>query len=237
MKLVNFISTAFFLTKSASAHSIFQEFYVNGVSQGHEVGIRVPTSNSPILDVTSNDLICNGGINPYQQPVSKTVIPVPAGAQVTAEFHHTLSSEGLTNDPDEPIATSHHGPILAYLAKVPDATQITVTGLQWFKIYQDGLNGTTWAVDKLIQNKGKVSFAIPSCIPAGQYLLRVEVIALHSAYNYPGAQFFVSLSSSSFIGALKCSPSILAGMCADSNYWRRKHHTIYHRRLPRRLQR
>ncbi len=30
------------LVSSAFAHSIFQELYLNGVSQGHEVGIRVP---------------------------------------------------------------------------------------------------------------------------------------------------------------------------------------------------
>ena len=66
-------------------------------------------------------------------------------------------------------------------AKVNDATQSSVTGLNWFKIYHDGLDGSQWAVDKLIANQGKVSFTIPSCIPAGQYLLRVELIGtVHS---------------------------------------------------------
>ena len=35
-----------------------------------------------------------------------------------------------------------------------------------------------WGVDRLIANKGKVSFSIPSCIEAGQYLLRVEIIGM-----------------------------------------------------------
>ena len=53
-----------------------------------------------------------------------------------------------------------------------------VTGLQWFKIYEDGLtvSDQTWAVDRLIANKGKVTFQIPSCIESGQYLLRHEII-------------------------------------------------------------
>lgn len=68
-------------------------------------------------------------------------------------------------------------------AKVPNALQSSVTGLQWFKIYHDGYSGGTWAVDKLIQNKGKVSFTIPSCIPAGQYLLRVELIGQLNSAN------------------------------------------------------
>ena len=41
----------------AMAHTIFQEFYVNGVSQGHLNGIRYPTYDGPITDVTSNDII------------------------------------------------------------------------------------------------------------------------------------------------------------------------------------
>ena len=53
-----------------------------------------------------------------------------------------------------------------------------MTGLQWFKIHEDGLTPSdqTWAVDRLIANKGKVSFTIPSCIQSGQYLLRHEII-------------------------------------------------------------
>lgn len=33
-----------------------------------------------------------------------------------------------------------------------------------------------WGVDRLIANKGKVTFTLPSCIQAGQYLMRVELI-------------------------------------------------------------
>ena len=31
------------LAAVTQAHTIFQEVYVNGVSQGHEVGVRVPS--------------------------------------------------------------------------------------------------------------------------------------------------------------------------------------------------
>ena len=50
----------------------------------------------PITDVTSNDIICNGGINPYHQPVSKAVITAPAGSTLTAEACRTLSSLSST---------------------------------------------------------------------------------------------------------------------------------------------
>jgi hypothetical protein len=62
----------------------------------------------PITDVTSNDVICNGGINPYQQPVSQVIIKANAGDQITAEFHHTLAGADPT-DAADPIDPSHKG--------------------------------------------------------------------------------------------------------------------------------
>ncbi|KAF9046519.1 endoglucanase II [Panaeolus papilionaceus] len=190
---------------SASAHTIFQELLVNGVSQGRLNGIRVPEYNGPIMDVTSRDIICNGGVNPYKQPVSQTVIPVPAGAQVTAQWHYMLTSK--TGDHSDPIDPSHNGPILAYLAKVPSATQQDVTGLQWFKIYHDGLDSNGWAVERLIKNQGKVSFTIPQCLAPGDYLLRVELIALHAAQTYPGAQFYMECAQIRISGNGNTTPS------------------------------
>ncbi|KAF8895346.1 glycosyl hydrolase family 61-domain-containing protein [Infundibulicybe gibba] len=195
------------LFTSASAHTIFQQVYVNGVSQGHLNGIRVPDYDGPITDVTSNDVICNGGINPYHQPISTTVIPVAAGAQVTAEWHHTLDG-AVASDPADPIDASHKGPLIAYLAKIPSATQSSVTGLKWFKIYQDGLDSSgKWGVDRLIANKGKLTFTIPSCIAAGQYLLRVEIIALHAASSYPGAQLYMECAQLQITGGGSTSPA------------------------------
>ncbi|KAL1619644.1 hypothetical protein SLS54_006581 [Diplodia seriata] len=189
------------LVAAASAHTIFQELYVNGVSQGHTTGIRVPNYDGPITDVTSDDVICNGGVNPLNTPLPTAVIDIPAGASVTAEFHHTLSGAD-SSDSDDPISASHKGPIMAYLAKVPDATAEDVTGLSWFKIYADGLDGSsgTWAVDKLVDNAGKVSFTMPTCIPDGNYLLRVELIALHGASTYPGAQLYMECAQINVTG-------------------------------------
>lgn len=67
----------------------------------------------PITDVTSTDVICNGGPNPLTH-LSDVVISVPAGATVTAEWHHTLDSAG-TGDSADPIDPSHKGPIISYL--------------------------------------------------------------------------------------------------------------------------
>ncbi|KAF2496965.1 glycoside hydrolase [Lophium mytilinum] len=195
------------LAVSVSTHTIFQELWVNGVSAGHTEGIRVPTYDGPITDVTSNDVICNGGPNPLNTPLPSKVIDVPAGAQVTAEWHHTLDSAntGYSSDPIDP---GHLGPVIVYLAKVSSATTTTVTGLSWFKIYEDGLDSNLqWAVTRLYNNKGKVSFKIPTCIASGQYLLRAEVIALHGASSYPGAQLYMECAQLNISGGGSTSPS------------------------------
>ncbi|KAJ1300731.1 hypothetical protein OPQ81_002375 [Rhizoctonia solani] len=199
-----------FLSAQAAAHTIFQELYVNGVSAGHLTGIRHPSSNGPVTDVTSNDVICNGGVNPLVTPFDKTVINVPAGATITHEWHHGLNGAD-PNDGDDPIATSHLGPVMVYLAKVPDATQETMTGLKWFKIAEDGLdtNGK-WGVNRLLENGGKASAIIPKCIPSGNYFLRAEIIALHGASTYPGAQLYMGCAQINVTGGGNASPATVS---------------------------
>lgn len=34
------------------------------------------------------------------------------------------------------------------------------------------------------------TYTIPSCLKSGYYLVRHEIIALHAAWEYPGAQFY-----------------------------------------------
>jgi len=74
--------------------------------------------------------------------------------------------------------------------------------LQWFKIWQDGFvaSNSTWGVDRLVANKGLQTFTIPSCIASGQYLLRTEIIALHAASSYPGAQLYMECAQLNIVG-------------------------------------
>lgn len=75
-----------------------------------------------------------------------------------------------------------------------DAVSTSHSNLDWFKIAEDNLDTSTgiWAVDELISNNGWYDFTLPSCIADGQYLLRVELLALHSAHSARGAQFYSS---------------------------------------------
>ncbi|KAJ7442677.1 glycoside hydrolase family 61 protein G [Mycena latifolia] len=188
------------LLGSTSAGTVFSAISVNGVDQGHAVGVRVPMSSAAITDLSSANMICNSN---FVQPVSQAVIDVPAGSQVTAEFHRTAAGY-VGPDPVDPIDPTNKGPVVAYLAAIPSATQANVTRkrfphlspecLNWFKIWENGFNPTThqWGSDLLFINKGNATFTIPSCLSSGDYLLRVEYIGLEYATAYPGAQFFMS---------------------------------------------
>jgi hypothetical protein len=98
-----------------------------------------------------------------------------------------------------PWPDSHHGPIMNYLANCNgDCAKVNKTQLEFFKISElgeitlgsgDGTPGY-WAADQLIDNNNTWVVTIPSSIAAGNYVLRHEILALHSAYAEGGAQFY-----------------------------------------------
>jgi cellulase len=62
-------------------------------------------------------------------------------------------------------------------------------------VFEDGLDGSgSWGVDRMISAGGWVDMTIPSCVAPGQYLLRAEIIALHSASKPSQAQFYIGCS-------------------------------------------
>ncbi|KAM0160986.1 hypothetical protein ACHAPG_002745 [Botrytis cinerea] len=152
--------------------------------------IRTPTYDGPINDVTTEYVACNGGPNPTTP--SSNIINVVAGSTVNAIWRHTLDSTPA-NDATYVLDPSHLGPVMAYMKKVTDATTDVGYGPGWFKISEQGLNVATqgWATTDLINNAGVQSITIPSCIANGQYLLRAELIALHSAGGSQGAQLYM----------------------------------------------
>ncbi|KAI3318137.1 carbohydrate-binding module family 1 protein [Xylariaceae sp. AK1471] len=185
----------------ASAHTIFVQLGANGVTNAVSYGIRTPSYDGPITDVSSNDLACNGGPNPTTP--SNKIIDVKAGSTVNAIWRHTLTSG--SNDVME---ASHVGPTLAYLKKVGDATTDVGYGAGWFKIQEDGYNGGVWGTTKVINNGGIHTINIPSCLADGQYLLRAEMIALHAAGSANGAQLYMECAQINISGgSAKVTPA------------------------------
>ncbi|KAL7622466.1 hypothetical protein AAE478_007972 [Parahypoxylon ruwenzoriense] len=168
------------LASLASGHSIFQKVSVNGVDQGQLKGVRAPDSDYPIQNVNDAAFACNKDL----KHLDKTVITVPAGAKVGAWWGHVIG-----------------GPIMVYLAKVNDAATAQTTGLKWFKVAEDGLNNGQWAVDKMIANNGWHYFTMPTCVAPGDYLMRVELIALHGAQVPGQAQFYMECAQIRITGS------------------------------------
>lgn len=84
-----------------------------------------------------------------------------------------------------------------YMAKAPStAAEFDGTGQVWFKIFDDGPKfsggSATWDL------KSTYTFNLPSCIPAGEYLVRIQSLAIHN----PGAtpQFYISCAQVAVTG-------------------------------------
>ena len=178
-----------FLPVLTSAHAIAQRVRVNGNDNGELVGIRSTTSNYPIENVNAANIACNSN---YKTPVSTKVINVKAGDRVGVQWGHVIGGAQFPNDPDHPIAKSHKGPTIFYMAKVDNAATAQPNGLRWFKVAEDGLDSSgKWGVDRLIASGGWMDFTMPTCVAPGNYLLRAEIIALHSASSQGAAQFYM----------------------------------------------
>jgi len=209
MKLQNTLLLATTAT-IASAHTIFVQLGSGGTINPVGSGIRDPSYDGPILDVTTNYVACNGGNNPTT--ASSDIISVTAGSTVQAVWRHTLTSTAA-NDDIYVVDPSHKGPVMAYMKKVTDATGDVGYGDGWFKISEAGLNVATqdWAVTDLIANAGIQNIPIPSCIEDGQYLLRAELIALHAASSANGAQLYMECAQISVTGGTgTATPSTVA---------------------------
>ncbi|KAJ7589027.1 glycoside hydrolase family 61 protein [Mycena floridula] len=147
------------------AHTRVWSVWLNGVDQGdgRSIYIRSPPTNDPVKDLTSSAMACN--VNNVAVPKS---VSVNSGDKLTFEWYHDTRADDI-------IASSHHGPIQVYIAPASS----NGAGAVWTKLFSDGFN-STWAVDRLLTSRGKHSIDIPN-IPAGAYLLRAEIIALHEA--------------------------------------------------------
>ncbi|KAK0728646.1 glycoside hydrolase [Lasiosphaeria miniovina] len=189
---------------AVDAHTIFQKVSVNGKDNGQLTGLRAPGNNNPVQDVTSQNMICG-----QSGSKSSSIINVAAGDRIGSYWQHVIGGAQFAGDPDNPIAKSHKGPVMAYLAKVDNAASVGLSGLKWFKVWQDTFDTSSrkWGVDNMMSNNGWVYFNLPTCIAPGQYLLRMETLALHSAKTQGAAQFYQSCAQINVSGSGTLLPS------------------------------
>ncbi|CAI4212816.1 unnamed protein product [Parascedosporium putredinis] len=187
------LSTLGLLSAAASvqAHYVFDKLIVNGVTTGQWQYVRATDNKQttgPVTDVTSSTIRCYTSDTTVGSRTS--VIDVAAGSTA-------------------PTGTS--------------AANFQGDGNVWFKIAESGPTVTSGALPGLVMQtqrvaperetltpistgKGTVSVTIPKCIPNGDYLLRVEHIALHSASAVNGAQFYLSCAQIRVTGGGSTQP-------------------------------
>lgn len=68
-----------------------------------------------------------------------------------------------------------------------------------------------WASTPLTKPGAAVKYTIPKCISSGYYLVRHELLALHAAYQYPGAQFYPGCHQLKVSGGGSTTPTGLVG--------------------------
>ncbi|KAH7014408.1 glycosyl hydrolase family 61-domain-containing protein [Microdochium trichocladiopsis] len=189
-----------------AAHATFQNLWVNGVDYITQCA-RLPSSNSPVTNVASNDIRCNAP----NVAVSKKC-PVPAGSTVTVEMHQQNGDRSCSN---EAIGGAHYGPVQVYLSSVSDATKADGSS-SWFKIFADtwaknsaGGSGDDdfWGTKDLNKCCGLMNVKIPSDIAPGDYLLRAEALALHTAGSSGGAQFYMTCFQITVSGSGSAKPA------------------------------
>ncbi|KAL2074029.1 hypothetical protein VTL71DRAFT_7807 [Oculimacula yallundae] len=148
--------------------------------------------NSPVTDLTSNDLRCNVG---GASGSATDTLSVKAGGDFT-----------FTAD----IAVYHQGATSIYMAKAPTtAKEYDGSGQSWFKIYEigpvfKGSGDPTWPLYTTY------SYRIPPATPNGEYLLRMEQLAIHNPGSTP--QFYVSCAQISVTGGGAGNPGPLVSI-------------------------
>ncbi|KXN92164.1 putative endo-beta-1,4-glucanase D, partial [Leucoagaricus sp. SymC.cos] len=174
----------------------FPALVVNGARGGDWVNVRMTNnhySNGPVTDVNSIDFRCYTS----ETNATATTINVAAGSQLGIAANGNIYHPGVVN---------------VYMAKAPgDVSTWDGSGSVWFKAHfiaylitavTNGGSSISWPATAL----STVTFTVPKNLPSGQYLVRVEAIALHAASTYGGAQFYLSCGQINVTGGGSGNP-------------------------------
>jgi len=147
---------------------------------------------------TTGDIICHRGATN-----GKLSLPVAAGDVVTLQWNTWPES--------------HHGPVIDYMANCNgDCATVDKATLEWFKIDEKGIVDNSaapgvWASDELMANDLSWPVTVPATLAPGNYVLRHEIIALHSAGQENGAQNYPQCLNLEVTGSGTESPAGVVG--------------------------
>ncbi|KAI0434262.1 glycoside hydrolase family 61 protein [Xylaria sp. FL1042] len=185
----NFIkafAAAALAAQSVSGHYIFQALG-KGTAKGtpYEFVRRNTNMNSPVTDLSSNDLRCNVG---GATGGSTSTLALNAGDTFTFSLDQ---------------AVYHQGPVSLYMSKAPSTAAGYDGSGDWFKIFDWGPNFSNGQAQWTMA--ATYSGVIPKCISDGEYLLRIQSLAIHN----PGAtpQWYISCGQVKISGGGNANPS------------------------------
>ncbi|KAI0823671.1 glycosyl hydrolase family 61-domain-containing protein [Trametes gibbosa] len=194
------LALVFVAPSAVNAHGFIHEYEIDGKSYSgwipwtdpylsplpSRIERKIP-DDGPVLDVTSPDIACNKG----GETGAKAVAPVTAGSKITFDWQNWPAD--------------HLGPVSTYMAACNgDCESFDVTQAKWFKLDAAGYSGGKWASAQLIDNGFKWTSTVPSQLKAGEYLVRHEIVALHSVGQ---PQFYPSCAQVKVTGGGSQVPS------------------------------
>lgn len=102
------------------------------------------------------------------------------------------------------------------MASVTDASTADGSSSSWFKVFADtwaknpsgaSADDDWWGTKDINECCGRMDVKIPSDIAAGDYLLRAEALALHTAGQSDGAQFYMTCFQLTVTGGGSAKPA------------------------------
>ncbi|KAL7944121.1 glycoside hydrolase family 61 protein [Trichoderma barbatum] len=213
-KLANLLVTALTVATGVVGHGHVNNVVINGVFyQGYDPTKYPYDPNPPIVIGWTADDTDNGFVAPdaYQSPD----IICHKNAK-NARGHASVKAGDSVLFQWAPIPWPHPGPIFDYLANCHgDCETVDKTSLEFFKIDSAGLisgaNPGNWAQNVLVSNNGTWVVKIPDDLQTGNYVLRHELIALHSSGQANGAQNYPQCFNLAVTGSGSLQPSGVRG--------------------------
>nr|AWM99277.1 lytic polysaccharide monooxygenase 9 [Rhizophlyctis rosea] len=169
------------LSQLVSAH-----YYLHSVN-GDTSSLRplvLYNENSPVTAgaIETSAIAC--GANAASANPAPSSLSLTAGSKVTATYDTMY----------------HLGPCFVYAS--------SDNGKSWAKIWEDAYNTNgAWCSDRVTANNNNLVFTIPSQLPSGKYVIRVEQIGLHVASTPGGAQVYVRCFDANISGGGSSAPS------------------------------
>lgn len=192
MKFLSFLALVTAAT-TVSGHATMTHFGVQG--EGRQNGcVRAPLdpSGTGVTNLFSAAMAC--GANPK---AATNLCSVQAGDTVEFEYRIDLRTP-ISGDLafGGVVDTSHKGPCAVYMKQVTNAIGAEVTGGGWFKVAEDALDDEgLFCTDRMRMGAEPLTAVIPRDLPAGQYLIRSEILTLNSASSVREPQFYIGCAA------------------------------------------